>query len=348
MKPLGLVILLSASLSAESCSKHNSADRVKVSTQKAYEEAYVYGFPMIAAYKAMYQFNVDKTNSQYKAPFNQIWSETQVFTPEDTAIATPNNDTPYSMVQVDLRAEPIVFCLPKIESRRYYSVQLADMYTFNFGYVGSRTTGNGGGCYMVAGPAWKGDAPAGIKKAFRSETEFSLITYRTQLFNEADVENVKKIQAGYSVEPLSAFLHKAAPFQTPMPDFPVFTEDAFTLDFPKYLNFLLQFCPSVPEETALRSRLATVGIQAGKPFDPGELSQAQRAEIEIGAREGYETIANQRRHIGNDINGWNVSAVYGDRAFYHGNYLLRAGAALAGIYGNDAEEAVYALAKVQW
>jgi hypothetical protein len=345
MKPLGFVMLLSAWLSTVSCSNYNSADRAKVPNQRAYEEAYVYGFPMIAAYKAMYQFNVDKTNSQYKAPFNQIWSESQVFTPKDTAISTPNNDTPYSMVQVDLRAEPIVFCVPEMKNRRYYSVQLTDMYTFNYGYVGSRATGNDGGCYVVAGPEWKRDAPTGIKKAFRSETEFSLITYRTQLFNESDVENVKKIQAGYSVEPLSAFLHQAAPSQPPTPDFPVFTEDAYTLDFPKYLNFLFQFCPSVPEETALRSRFATVGLEVGKPFDPGTLSQAQRVEIEIGGREGYEAIANQRRHIGKDINGWNITAIYGDRAFYHGNYLLRAAAVLAGIYGNDAVEAVYALAK---
>lgn len=344
MKPLGLVLILFASLSAASCFKDNSADRVTVPNDKIYEEAYIYGFPMIAAYKAMYQFNIDKTNSQYKAPVNQIWSESQVFTPKDTAVTTPNSDTPYSMVQVDLRAEPVVFCVPKIEKLRYYSVQLTDMYTFNYGYVGSRATGNDGGCYMVAGPAWKGDTPRGIKKAFRSETEFGLITYRTQLFNESDVENVKKIQAGYSVEPLSAFLHQAAPSQPRTPDFPVFTEEAFTLSFPKYLNFLLQFCPSAPEETALRARFATAGIEAGRPFDPDKLSQAQRVEIEIGARKGYEAIATQRRYMGKDINGWNFRSVYGDRAFYHGNYLLRAAAALAGIYGTDAVEAIYALA----
>lgn len=43
-------------------------------TKTIMEEAYVYGFPMIAAYKAMYEFNVDKSSSQYKTPFNQIWT----------------------------------------------------------------------------------------------------------------------------------------------------------------------------------------------------------------------------------------------------------------------------------
>jgi hypothetical protein len=159
------------------------------------EEAYIYAFPMIAAYKAMYEFNVDKASSQYKGPFNQILSDAQVFTPKDTAIVTPNSDTPYSMLQLDLRAEPIVFCVPEVEKRRYYSVQLTDMYSFNYGYVGSRATGNSVGCYMVAGPTWKGEKPNGVAKVFNSETEFGLVIFRTQLFNPADIDNVKKIQA---------------------------------------------------------------------------------------------------------------------------------------------------------
>ena len=76
------------------------------------EEAYIYAFPMVAAYKATYEFNVDKTSSQYKGPFNQIPRDAQVFTPKDTAIVTPNSDTPYSMLQLDLRAEPMIFGVP--------------------------------------------------------------------------------------------------------------------------------------------------------------------------------------------------------------------------------------------
>lgn len=345
MKAFWLAMLFSVSVLAASCSKENGPVRETVSAEETYREAYIYGFPMIAAYKAMYQFNLNKTSSQYKAPFNRIWSESQVFTPKDTAIVAPNSDTPYSMVQVDLRAEPIVFCVPRVEKGRYYSVQLTDMYSFNYGYVGSRTTGNNAGCYMIAGPDWKVAAPAGINKTFRSETQFGLVIYRTQLFSESDVGNVKRIQAGYFVEPLSAFLHQPAPPQPPTPDFPAFTEDAFKSDFPKYLNFLLQFCPAVPEETALRAKFAAVGIEAGKSFDPTKIHEAQRAAMGMGAVEGHEAITKRRENIGNNVNGWRVSAVFGDRAFYNGDYLLRAAAALAGIYGNNAVEAVYALAK---
>src|SRR6202044_3488363 len=100
-------------------------------------------------------------------------------------------------------------------------VQLTDMYSSNYGYVGSRTTGNGGGCYLIAGPSWRGEGPPGIERAFRSETQFGLVTFRTQLFNRDDVVKVSKIQASYAAEPLSSFVHAAAPTLPPAPDFRV-------------------------------------------------------------------------------------------------------------------------------
>jgi hypothetical protein len=305
------------------------------------EEAYIYGFPMIAAYKALYQFNVDKASGQYKAPFNQIWNDAHVFTPKDTAIVTPNSDTPYSMVQADLRAEPLVLCVPEVEKGRYYAVQLSDMYSFNYGYIGSRTTGNGPGCYMVAGRNWQGETPAGINKVFRSETQFSLVIYRTQLFDATDIDNVKKIQASYKAQTLSAYLGKPAPPPVPEIDWPKFTEAAFTTDFPAILDFLLQFCPTVPEETALRTRFASIGIGPGKKFDFKDLSPEQKTEFGLGVKNGFAKIDQAANEIGKQINGWRIGTAAGSRAFYHGDWLLRAAAAKAGIYGNDAAEAMY-------
>lgn len=310
-----------------------------------WKEAYIYGFPMIMNYGVMYAYAVDRNSGQFKAPFNQIFNEARVFTPKDTAVVTPNSDTPYSVLLLDLRAEPVVLCLPKVEKNRYYSVQLVDMYTFNYGYMGSRATGNDAGCYIVAGPDWKGDTPAGIKQVFHSATQFSAAAYRTQLFGPKDMPNVQKIQAGYKVQTLSQFLKQPSPPPAPVIEFPPFTKDDMKMPFPKFLNFVLQFCPEVPEEKELRARLATVGIAAGKPFELDKLSEAQKAELALGLKEGYDGIEKRRNEIGKEINGWRIGAAFGDRSFYHGDYLLRAAAALAGIYGNDAVEAMYPMTK---
>lgn len=307
------------------------------------KQAYIYAFPMIAGYKAMYQFNVDKTSSQYKGAFNQLQNTARVFTPKDTAIVTPNSDTPYSMIQVDLRAEPLVFCVPEIEKNRYFSVQLTDMYATNYGYVGTRTTGNAAGCYMIAGPGWSGEKPAEIAKVFNTETQFGLVIFRTQLFNAADLDNVKAIQSGYKAMPLSQFLGKPAPPQAPPIDFLKFSDDAFKLKAFDYLSFLLQFAPEVPAEKDLRAQFGKIGIVPGQPFVMSALGDG-KAAIELGIKEGFEAIQKRRKEIGTLENGWQISKPFGDRAFYNGDFTLRAAAALAGIYGNDAVEALYPFA----
>ena len=117
------------------------------------KQAYLYGFPMVEAYKTLYAQAVETDGPNYRAPFNTIGNAAQVFTPKDTAIVTPNSDTPYSMMWMDLRAEPLVLTLPEIDPKRFYHVQLIDLYTQNFAYLGKRATGSKGGNFLVAGPS---------------------------------------------------------------------------------------------------------------------------------------------------------------------------------------------------
>ena len=300
---------------------------------------------MVMAYGVMYAYAVNKTSGEYKAPFNHIYNEHRVLTPKDTTVVTPNSDTPYSFVWMDLRAEPMVLCVPQVEKNRYYSVQLTDMYTFNYGYIGSRATGNAAGCYMVAGPDWKGELPQGIKKIFHTATQYALALYRTQLFNSGDMPNVIKIQDGYRAETLSSFLNQAPPPPQRGVFFPSFTKEEAQQNFPKYLNFVLQFCPPPPEEEEMRTNLETVGIGPGLPFDPEKLSAPEKAGLAEAEKEGYEEIQKNVDNLGKNVNGWIIGSGFGDRNFFHGDWLKRASAAMAGIFGNNPAEATYPLAR---
>lgn len=104
------------------------------------EEGFIYGLPLVMNYAVMHEFAVDPKSSQFKAPFNKIDNLNHVATYEDTAVVTPNSDTPYSILWLDLRAEPMVISVSAVEKERYYSVQLIDGNTYNFGYIGSRAT----------------------------------------------------------------------------------------------------------------------------------------------------------------------------------------------------------------
>lgn len=310
------------------------------------EEGFIYGLPIVMNYAVMYAYAVDKDSGQFKAPFNEIKNEARVFTYKDTAIVTPNSDTPYSFLWMDLRAEPMVLSVPAVEKERYYAVQLEDGNTYNYGYIGSRATGNEAGDYMVVGPDWQGETPRGIKKVFRSSTQFSLAGYRTQLFNPADMENVKKIQAGYKVQPLSAYLGEPAPPPAPKIDFPKIDKDLVKANFFEYLDFALQFAPAEANEEDIRAKLAKIGVGPGKAFDFHELPLGHRLEIGLGMKQGDKKVDAYLASGAKDVNGWKIGSWFGDSAFFNGNWLLRAAGAKGGIYGNDSVEATYPLTRV--
>jgi hypothetical protein len=241
-----------------------------------------------------------------------------------------------------LRSEPIVLTLPPMDRKdRYFSVQLTDAYTFNFAYLGSRTTGNEGGSYMIAGPNWKGETPRGVKKVIRSETELIILVYRTQLFSPTDIDNVKKIQAGYKVQPLSAFLGQPAPKAAPAIDFikPITKDEQKTsLEFFSLMNFVLQFCPTVPSETDLMARFAKIGVGAGKTFDPDKLTPEMRTAIEQGRADAWAAFAGGVKQMGNGT--LTAGDLFGTRKAMKNNYLYR-WLGTIGIYGNSKQEAMY-------
>jgi hypothetical protein len=347
---VGLIalLLLAGCAKDDSITKAEKKDEVKptmAEVRAIAEEGFIYGLPLVMNYAANYEFFIDKTSSQYRAPFNTLVNEARVFTHKDTAIVTPNSDTPYSFAGLDLRAEPFVLSVPAIEKKRYYSVQLIDWNTFNYGFIGSRATGNEAGDYLIAGPGWKGETPPGIKKVFLSSTQFSIALFRTQLFNPKDMPNVVKIQSGYKVQPLSAYLKQPPPPPAPAIDFPKIDNELAKTNFFEYLEFALQFAPAGPEEKEIREKLARIGIGPGKTFSFKDLSPEHKAEVALGMKEGDRKVDEKVANLGKDVNGWRIGSAFGDRNFFNGNWLLRAAAAKAGIYGNDAVEAVYPMTR---
>ena len=307
------------------------------------KEATIYGFALVDSYRIQYSYFVDRSSPEYKAPWNTINNTARVYTPDDKAIQTPNSDTPYSFVGADLRAEPLVLTVPAVEKGRYYSLQFIDMYTFDFAYVGSRATGNGAGNFLLAGPTWKGQKPAGIERVIQSETDFAFVLYRTQLFDPGDIENVKKIQAGYKVQTLSAFLGRPAPPAPPAVDFakPLTADQERTSpEFFSLLNFILQFCPTHPSEKALMARFAKLNIGAGKTFDANALSPEIRKAVEDGMADAWESFK-EYKETRLDTGKTSSADGFGTRAFLKGRYIDRMSAAVLGIYGNAKDEAIY-------
>lgn len=335
-------MLLAMAATFTLCPTGQAEDVTPAEARAIAKEAAIYGFPMIDSYRINYDYFFNQGNPEYKGPPNTLINVPRVYTPADTAIQGPNSDTPYSFLGGDLRAEPLVLTVPAIEKKRYYSLQFIDAYTFNFAYVGSRTTGNEAGSFLLAGPEWKGEKPPGIKEIIHCETEILLVLYRTQLFDPADIDNVKKIQSEYKVQPLSQFLGEAAPVAAPKIDYVTPCtpeEEKKSLKQFEVLNFVLQFCPTVPSEVAMMERFGKIGIGAGKTFDASKFSPEVQKAIGEGVADAWLAFDGLVKLI--DEGKVTSGEAFGTRKFLNGNYLFRMAAAVMGIYGNSEQEAMY-------
>jgi hypothetical protein len=304
------------------------------------KEAFIYGFPMAANYQTMYKQAIDTSSPDYRGAFNTLNNSKSVATPDDKFVVTPNSDTPYSYLWMDLRAEPIVVTMPKIEPNRYYTGQMIDLYTYNFAYLGTRAYGNDGGTFLIAGPGWNGSAPAGVKAVIRCETQFAYILFRTQLFNMEDLSNVNKIQAGYSAQPLSAFLHQPAPQTSAAVNWikPADIAAPSPAIFP-IVNFLFQFCPPNASEKETLARFAKLNIGPNQTFDFSKFPP----EIQQSINDGIKDSEADYNSVMKKVNSDQVSSgdMFGTRDFLKNNYLYRYFGARMGLYGNSKQDALY-------
>ncbi|MHC4573459.1 MAG: DUF1254 domain-containing protein [Planctomycetota bacterium] len=314
------------------------------------KEAYIYGFPMVVNYKTMYMYVINERSPEYKGSFNYLGCEARLLTPEDKAVVTPNADTPYCMFWADIRTEPAVISVPEMEPDRFYHFQLVDLYTHNFGYIGTLTTGNKAGRFLVVGPDWNGKKPKGIKKIIRCETDIFFTIVRTQLFDPEDMDTVKKIQDAYSLQPLSAYLGQKAPAAASTPNFPEWKEgDQFDTGFFTYFDFMLSLIQPVPQEQELIARFAKIGLGTGGPFDIKAFSPDVQKALAEGVKEGFaEMEAFLARYSADPLAS---AKIFGTRDFLQKSaaenynlsdfYVLRVAAAHMGLYGNSGAEAIY-------
>jgi hypothetical protein len=307
------------------------------------EEAYVFAYPMLENYKTMYVQAVDQNSGVYRGSFNEIVRTSKLLGADFTEVVTPNNDTFYDFIWLDLRTEPMVLSVPSVPLERYYSFQFVDLYTHNFGYIGSRATGTGAGNYLIAGPGWVGEQLEGVDGVFQSEGDFVFALGRTQVNGLDDTEEVIAIQEEYRITSLSEFLGAEAPAPAPTLEFPPYdVEQAQSAGFIAYVNFLLGHLKPDQSEKELLRKLESIGIEPGEGFDPDDLDPALRGAINQGVASALKKIEAKMADLGETKNGWQRSVgVFGDRKEMEGKYLVRAAGAMLGLYGNTHYEAFY-------
>lgn len=337
---LSSLLFLMLQFSCNTSPKNEEEDLVQIA-----REAYIFAYPMLMGYQAQYFNAIDSTSAMYRGPFNEIINDSKPADHTRKDVVSMNADTPYTTFGLDLRAEPMVISVPSI-SDRYYSFQLIDLFTHNFAYIGTRTTGTESGDYLILGPNWNSKVDSSqFKEVIRSESDLVIVLGRTQLFGKEDLPQVMEIQKKYKIQPMSSFLGTEPKNAPKLEWIPLDPKDLYTHKFINYFNFYLDLVqPIHPEDQEALARFQKIGVAPGKRVDFTQMDSTALKAIDQGVKLAFEDIKNRSANIGENVNGWNMMNPFGSREFYRQDRLLRAAGVMVGIYGNNKAEAFYPVA----
>lgn len=307
-------------------------------------EAFLYFYPLVTMdVTRLLSINTPAGARPGFGPPN-VFSHLREFPPADfRAVVRPNFDTLYSIAWLDLTEGPVILHVPDTDDR-YFMLPMVDMWSEVFANPGKRTTGTGAAGYVVTGPGYAGQLPAGLPE-IKAPTPYVWIIGRTQTGGPADYPGVHIVQDGYRLEVVGA----ATPFVAE-PEFDPGTEPLAAvntmdvLDYFAYASRLLAVNPPHLTDFSILARLAGLGIHTGEDFDAERFDTDQRAQIEAGRADALAAMAAALPTLGASVNGWTVMT---DTIGVYGNsYLQRAVVTMIGLGANPPEDAVYPLLTV--
>jgi hypothetical protein len=344
----GLLAMLALPLGSAAAAP---AQLTQAQAQKVGTDAYVYGVDLLEFERATkLDTSVTVPNDYANAPVNQVGNQRVLTTPanQDHEIVGPSNSTLYSSAHLDLSKGPIVLHVPAVANHRYYAWEFLDPYLNVFHYVGTRTTGDGGGTYAIVGPNWHGKLPAGLTRISAAYNHVWLFG-RTLVYGKSDLAAAHTVQDGYKVMPLKDFERVGLSYNPPRPHKIVATPTIPSLptglSFYDALGTAMAENPPPARDHAIIAEMKTAGIGAGLHPSTENLPAATVAGLTAAVNGGPAYLFSQRLQIAitgaHQHNGW--YQVLPDTGNFGTDYTYRAVIAVYGICANQPAEALYAV-----
>ena len=307
-------------------------------------QAYVFGVPL-TIYERERRIRLDPDLLEAQKPFapvapiNQIGNMSALATSDDILPYTPNNDTVYSGALLELIDEPMILTTPDILDR-YWSVEVADTFTENRFYLGSRANDGYGGNHAFVGPYFRGELPEGVveHKLPYNSVMFALRIAVDKNDLEADTNRVLELQKLFKMTSLSNW-NKGLIGEAAVPDsIAAKTDYTDALGVFRLIADLMVDNPPQDRHAAQWKPFHYIGLVAGESFDPDQLSEPTRAGLIRAAKMGPEIMKWKVKYRGTPYaTRWNQLR----EGSYGTDYLDRAAGALEGLFVHDYEEAIY-------
>ncbi|MHA3786937.1 DUF1254 domain-containing protein [Flavobacterium hauense] len=342
------IFLLSLLVLMASCKKEKTEETTTVVASSGSEvaqtakEAFAFGLPLVL---------MDVTRIKMTNGNNPAASAPNAFThlsyfPDATFrdVVRANADTYYSQATLDLKKEPMVLSVPNTHGR-YYMMPILDAYTNVFTSPGTRTTGNEAHNFLVTGPNWKGEVPAGMEQ-LKSPTDMAWIIGRTQVNSKADGDKVViPLQKQYKLTPLSAWGKPyTPPAATPNPDASKEDPNAIVKamsaeEFFNYVNKLMADNPPTAADAPAMKKFAKIGVGPGLKFSLASFTPEEQEAIKKVPEEIFAAMDQESKKGASLVNGWKLMP--DNVADYGTDYQTRAFIAYYGLGANLREDAIY-------
>ena len=304
-------------------------------------EAYLYGYPLVMMETTRIQ------SAKYIGPENQLRMVRQFPNAQFKEVVRPNVDTLYTTAFISMKEGPWAFEMPA-NNKRYELMPFMDAWTNVFASPGTRTSGNQGVTYLLAGPEWNGQVPKGMT-LLKSPTDMVWLIGRTQTNGTADFATVHELQNRLRLtkwpQPPDSLSASTDSKRDAQAGWQVSTEPSLppvaqmkALNTTEFFNRLMKLMvsnPPSPEDAPLLARLAQLEIKPGQAV---HLSGSNALSFSLG-----RWIANQRV-----MKALNTKAQDGSWSYpplnlgrYGTDYNTRAAVAMVGLGANLPEDAAY-------
>jgi len=302
-------------------------------------QAYIHLFPWLYNSLLRWRWAEQGPASIGPIPVNTLRHQRVMMDASHKDGGRPNTDTLYTTGFLDLSREPMILQVPDM-GERYYTFQLINFDADNFGYIGTRATGNRAGTYALVGPDWRGTLPKGVTAVPAAKTRWILVGGRILVAGPDDLAAVQRLQDQIKLMTLSQYLGKAdaPPTYTPQP--PISRKDDALADW-KNINRALAECPMPAYDSQIAKMYAQIGIGPG--LDVEKLSPAMKRGL-VRARDAGAMIVTSgpANNVGRSfVNGWGMTPRNWGRTGPDGEYLKRSAQSLGGIAVHFAEENIY-------